>query len=91
MAIWTTTIEILNLDRSEAKLTGVFDDELGNADSVRTYSAVGPMSNTIEKKAVADRLIAQLKDYDAQKPLIAAKIAELELDAKTYLEANDGQ
>ncbi len=79
----TPTIELINLDRSEAKLTAIIDDGEGD---IRTTTASGPMNNAAEKKAVAD---AALRNYNAElakEPLIAAKITELEGDAKDYME-----
>lgn len=92
MAItWTPTIQIINLDREEGRLTAVREDDNPETGSIRTYTATGPMKTMEEKKAVADAILRQFHNDVSQKPIIAAKITELQDAAKTYLEANDAQ
>lgn len=91
MAItWTPTVELINLDREEGRLTAVREDDDPDTGSVRSFTATGPMKTTAEKKAVADRILRECQTTISQEPIIAAKIIELQDAAKAYLEANDG-
>lgn len=79
----TSIVEVINLARSEGRLTAEISDGEGD---VRTATASGPMSNAAERKAVADSALRKYAAECAKEPLIAAKTAELQTDAETYME-----
>lgn len=91
MITWTPTIQIINLDREEGRLTAVREDDDPETGSIRIYTTTGPMATVEEKKAVVDRILRQFHAEVSIEPIIAAKITELEAAAKTYLEANDAK